>query len=224
MEKLKEQMNEQEELIAGTRRDYEAVQQEMNRIQTENESAKEEVKEVLQALEELAVNYDQKSQEVEAKNRDNEAITEELTQNQATLNTAMTELAQLKDTSNHQRRKLTDLLTSLFKDLNEMGTAFGAEMSKSSLQPFDPNSTKSDEEFTMARIYVSKMKSEVKNLVGRCQTLESTQGECSKKVDESERELVDLRLLITQHEAKMKALQENMKVYHLFNLLGLNLQ
>ena len=48
VEKLKEQMMEQEELIGATRRDYESLQQEMNRIQAENESAKEEVKEVLQ--------------------------------------------------------------------------------------------------------------------------------------------------------------------------------
>nr|SVE70258.1 EOG090X014G [Daphnia similis] len=210
VEKLKEQMMEQEELIGATRRDYESLQQEMNRIQAENESAKEEVKEVLQALEELAVNYDQKSQEVEAKNRDNETVNEELSQRQSQLNSTLSELAQVKDTAAHQRRKLNDLLTSLFKDLNEMGVAFGADM-KSSLQPFDSNSSKSEEEFTMARIYVSKMKSEVKNLVQRCQTLESSQSECSKKMDESERELVDLRLLISQHEAKMKALQENMK-------------
>lgn len=48
VEKLKEQMMEQEELIGATRKDYESLQQEMNRIQAENESAKEEVKEVLQ--------------------------------------------------------------------------------------------------------------------------------------------------------------------------------
>ena len=95
IEKLKEQMMEQEELIGATRRDYESLQQEMNRIQTENESAKEEVKEVLQALEELAVNYDQKSQEVEAKNRDNETASEELVQKQSQLNSTLSELAQV---------------------------------------------------------------------------------------------------------------------------------
>lgn len=73
-------MLEQEELIAGSRRDYETLQHEMSRIQADNESAKDEVKEVLQALEELAMNYDQKSQEVDIKNHENETLSEELSQ------------------------------------------------------------------------------------------------------------------------------------------------
>jgi kinesin family member 5 len=145
IEKLKDQILEQEELIASTRRDYELVQHEMNRIQQENESAKEEVKEVLQALEELAVNYDQKSLEVETKNKEYETLNEELIQKQvdtvplgvhisilrvclspqSQLNNTSTELQQLKDLSTHQRKRITEMLTNLLKDLGEIGTSIG---------------------------------------------------------------------------------------------------
>lgn len=50
--------------------------------QGENDSAKDEVKDVLQALEELAVNYDQKSQEAETKTREYNTACEELSQKQ----------------------------------------------------------------------------------------------------------------------------------------------
>merc|ERR1740122_433013 len=96
VEKLKEQMLEQEDLITATRRDYENLTREMSKIQSENESAKEEVKEVLQALEELAVNYDQKSQEAETKNREYNTISDELSQQQSKFHSAQTELNGLK--------------------------------------------------------------------------------------------------------------------------------
>ncbi|KAL6424272.1 hypothetical protein ACFW04_009832 [Cataglyphis niger] len=211
VEKLKEQMEEQEELIASARRDYEQLQQEMNRIQQENESAKEEVKEVLQALEELAVNYDQKSQEVELKNKEQESMTEELLAKQVALNNTASELQQLRDMSAHQRKRIAEMLANFLKDLGEIGVAIGGE-SNENLKIAPPESNgKLEEEFTVARLFISKMKSEVKNLVQRCQGLESFQVDCNKKVSEYEKDLAESRLLISQHEARMQTLAESMK-------------
>ncbi|XP_072376286.1 kinesin heavy chain [Diabrotica undecimpunctata] len=210
VEKLKEQMLEQDELIASTRRDYEALQAEMNRIQQENESAKEEVKEVLQALEELAVNYDQKSQEVEAKNKEMESLSEELMQKQTNLNSTTTELQQLRDMNNHQKKRITEMLSNLLKELGEIGSTLGGGGDGQDIK-ISNDVAKLEEEFTVARLYISRMKSEVTSLTQRLQEIENKEQDSNKKVTEYEKELAECRLLISQHEARMKSLQESMR-------------
>ncbi|XP_071521946.1 kinesin heavy chain-like [Panulirus ornatus] len=209
VEKLKEQMLEQEELISSTRRDYELLQSEMTRLSNENEKAKEEVKEVLQALEELAVNYDQKTEEVERKSKENESLTEELGQKQASLNSATSELQTVKDSQLHQKKRINEMLVSLLKDLNEVGSIIGT--SNDAMKNLGDVDGKVEEEFTVARLYISKMRSEVKNLANRCSTLEAKQSEIHGHMEDREKELNECKLLITQHEAKMKTLSQSMK-------------
>ncbi|XP_065777269.1 kinesin-1 heavy chain isoform X3 [Muntiacus reevesi] len=202
VEKLKTQMLDQEELLASTRRDQDNMQTELNRLQAENDASKEEVKEVLQALEELAVNYDQKSQEVEDKTKEYELLSDELNQKSASLASIDAELQKLKEMTNHQKKRAAEMMASLLKDLAEIGIAVGNNDVK-------PEGTGMiDEEFTVARLYISKMKSEVKTMVKRCKQLESTQTESNKKMEENEKELAACQLRISQHEAKIKSLTE----------------
>uniref|UniRef100_A0A671NBJ0 Kinesin-like protein n=1 Tax=Sinocyclocheilus anshuiensis TaxID=1608454 RepID=A0A671NBJ0_9TELE len=203
VEKLKQQMLDQEELLASSRRDHDNLQSELTRLQLENEASKEEVKEVLQALEELAVNYDQKSQEVEDKTKEFEALSEELGQKSSILVSIDSELQKLKEMANHQKKRVTEMMSSLLKDLTEIGIAVGNNDIKQ-----HEVSGLIDEEFTVARLYISKMKSEVKSMVKRCKQLENTQSEGNKKMDETEKELAACQLLISQHEAKIKSLME----------------
>merc|ERR1719322_580484 len=209
VEKLKEQMLEQEELIASSRRDYENLTKEMSKIQSENDSAKDEVKDVLQALEELAVNYDQKSQEAETKSREYNTVSDELSQKQSQLNSMQSELQSIKESATHQRKRINEMLRSLLTDLGEVGTL----VSKNDLKkPDSPaNESKVEEEFTVARLYVSKMKSEVKNLVNKASMLETAQGEGIAKIEAMEKDLSEARLLVGQYEAKMKSLNESIK-------------
>ncbi|XP_029004955.1 kinesin-1 heavy chain-like isoform X3 [Betta splendens] len=202
-EKLKQQMLDQEELLTSSRRDHDTLQTELNRLLAENEASKEEVKEVLQALEELAVNYDQKSQEVEDKAKEFEALSEELNEKSSSLASIDSELQKLKEMTNHQRKRVTEMMSSLLKDLAEIGVALGSSDIKQ-----QESTGLIDEEFTVARLYISKMKSEVKTMVKRSKQLESTQSENLQRTGAMESELTACQLRISQHEAKIKSLTD----------------
>uniref|UniRef100_A0A7N6ANG1 Kinesin-like protein n=1 Tax=Anabas testudineus TaxID=64144 RepID=A0A7N6ANG1_ANATE len=206
-EQLKEQMMEQEELLASTRRDYEKIQEELCRLQTENELAKEEVKEVLQALEELAVNYDQKSQEVEKRDQANLQLTEELQHKTALLSAAQRELSQMQELNGLQRKRAAEVLNLLLRDLSDIGAIIGT----SDVKTTKGNGSAVEEEFTVARLYISKMKSEVKSLVNRSKQLESAQADAHRKIQANEKELASCQLLISQHQAKIKSLTDYMQ-------------
>ncbi|XP_042309669.1 kinesin heavy chain isoform X2 [Sceloporus undulatus] len=207
MEKLKQQMLDQEELLMSTRGDNEKVQRELSHLQSENDSAKEEVKEVLQALEELAVNYDQKSQEVEEKSQQNQLLVDELSQKVATMLSLESELQRLQEFSGHQRKRIAEVLNGLMKDLSEFSVIVGNGEIKLPVEI----SGAIEEEFTVARLYISKIKSEVKSVVKRCRQLEGLQVECHRKMEVTGRELSSCQLLISQHEAKIRSLTEYMQ-------------
>ncbi|XP_031732634.1 kinesin-1 heavy chain-like [Anarrhichthys ocellatus] len=206
LESLEQQMLDQEELLGSSRRDHDILQTELNRLLAENEASKEEVKEVLQALEELAVNYDQKSQEVEDKAQEFEALSEELNEKSSSLASIDSELQKLKEMTNHQRKRVTEMMSSLLKDLAEIGIAVGSNDIKQ-----QESSGLIDEEFTMARLFISKMKSEVKTMVKRSKQLESSRAESTQKMEETEMELIAFRLRVSQHEAKIKSLTDSLQ-------------
>ncbi|XP_056157620.1 kinesin heavy chain [Lampris incognitus] len=207
VEKLKEQMLDQEELLASSRGDSEKVQSELSRLQTENDSAKAEVKEVLQALEELAVNYDQKSLEVEEKSMQSKLLAEELAKKMALLMALEAELSRIQEASGNQRKRIAEILNGLMRDLNEFSTIMGNGDLKLPIEITGAI----EEEFTVARLYISKIKSEVKSMLKRCRHLENLQMECHRKMEETGRELSSCQLLISQHEAKIRSLTEYMQ-------------
>uniref|UniRef100_A0AAR2J4P4 Kinesin-like protein n=1 Tax=Pygocentrus nattereri TaxID=42514 RepID=A0AAR2J4P4_PYGNA len=194
-------------LLASTRGDSDKVQTELGRLQSESESAKAEVREVLQALEELAVNYDQKSQEVEEKSLHNKQLAEQLSQKMASLMELEAELAQMQEVSSQQRKRIADVLNGLMRDLSEFSNIVGNGEIKLPVEI----SGAIEEEFTVARLYISKIKSEVKSMVKRCKQLETMQLECHRKLEETSRELSSCQLLISQHEAKIRSLTEYMQ-------------
>uniref|UniRef100_A0A8B9KVY7 Kinesin-like protein n=1 Tax=Astyanax mexicanus TaxID=7994 RepID=A0A8B9KVY7_ASTMX len=211
VEKLKKQMLDQEELLASSHADSDRVQSELTRLQAESENAKAEVKEVLQALEELALSYDQKSQEVQDKSLQNKLLTEELAQKMVShflkYQGINTEFSRLKELSGQQKKRVTEVLNTLLKDLSEFSTILGSGDIR---LPRDLSGVL-EEEYAVVCVYVNKVKSELKSVVKRCRQLENVQSDCHRKMEETGRELSSCQLLISQHEAKIRSLSEYMQ-------------
>ncbi|XP_029693038.1 kinesin heavy chain-like [Takifugu rubripes] len=205
VEKLKQQMTEQDELLLSGRHEYERLQDELARLQRDGDAAKEEVKEVLQALEELAVNYDHKSQEVDNKNHCNKQLNEELAHKTVSLEAIQREFSTLKEISSHHKKRSAEILNLLVRDLSEIGSVLGITELKAM-----ETSGAMEEEFTTARLYVSKMKSEVKSVVNRSKQLEVSLSTNASKLGANEKELNTCQLLVSQLQAKIKSLTEDL--------------
>jgi kinesin family protein 5 len=87
------------------------------------------VKEVLSALEELAMNYDQKTQEADVKCRENEALLDEMTKKTLALNELSNELDTIKDNTTVHKRRTQDMMLNILRDLSEVGTFVGGNVS-----------------------------------------------------------------------------------------------
>ncbi|XP_042350007.1 kinesin heavy chain-like [Plectropomus leopardus] len=207
VEKLKQQLIDQDELLVSSRQDYERLQGELSQLQRDSDAAKQEVKEVLQALEELAVNYDHKSQEVETKNRLNQQLNEELAHKTVSLETVQRELSSLQDISSHYKKRSAEILSLLLRDLSDIGSILGT----TDLKAMTETSGVMEEEFTTTRLYVSKMKSEVKSLVNRSKQLEVNLTENISRMESSETELNTCQLLVSQLQAKIVSLTDDLQ-------------
>uniref|UniRef100_A0A8C4NDF3 Kinesin-like protein n=1 Tax=Eptatretus burgeri TaxID=7764 RepID=A0A8C4NDF3_EPTBU len=205
VEKLKQQMLEQDELNASMRVDYEQLQENLNRLQEENEGAKDEVKEVLQALEELAINYDQKSQEAEERSRHGQALAEKMERQSAHLQSLENELTKLQDVMAFQQKKVGEMMSLLLRELAEIETNFGSREIKI---PPDGMSMPGEEDFTIARLYVTKFKSEVKLLARRCRLAEEEHTILQRQLQETSAQLATCQMLVSQHESKVCTLTE----------------
>lgn len=212
LDRLKMQLLEQEELLVVTKKRYEQAESELK-------SSKDEVNRLFAAIVELAQNYDDKDSHFKEQAKQIEDLNKDLSTRVTALNGVQAELDQIKESNNVQLRRLSEMLTNFLRELNDMAEVLGnppvARVNTASSAipstPFQEISNRLEDEFTVARLFINKMKSEVKTLVTRCNQLNSFNQENNRKLQENEREIDKLKLCVTQHEAKTATLQASMR-------------
>lgn len=210
VENIRQQMSDLEDQLAYSKANAESMESQMSSIAKEHDASKAEVKEVLQALEELAVNYDQKLQEVDQKSKDNEGILDDLNKETESRSRLGKDLELLQERMDLMTKKVTEITNTLLGELSEIGTVLGGSL-KGMKRPEIVSSSQFDEEFTVARLYVSKLKTEVKTMVQLNKSLVLQCEDTQKRLDQLEKDFQSQKLTISQHEAKMQTLIENLQ-------------
>lgn len=209
VESLKEQLLELEDLVVQNKTDSDDHTATMDRLTLENEQAKAEVNEVLNALEELAVNYDQKAHALDNSNVEVEKLANDLQSKQTALSKLQSELSNVTELSETHKKRASEMLQMLLTDMYDLGVVSPAQVAQGVVNT-DPNGTPNfkniDDEFTAARLLVSKVKSEVKTLVDKCDKLDLQSTTATVSLEEKEKLLESSRLSLLQHENKVSSL------------------
>ena len=96
-------------------------------------------------------------------------------------------------------------MNNLITDLGEIGDVVEGN-AVDIKKPNVDGTGKKEEDFTVARLFINRMKSAVKSLVVRLTSVETAEGDTKTKLDLTLKDLQAGQLTISQHEAKVKAM------------------
>ena len=112
------------------------------------------------------------------------------------------ELHILQDSTLSEKRKNQERLSTLLRDLNDMGVILGTKM-EDQLKQLDSASEFTDEDFTKARIHLSNMRCEVRTLSKQREVLEVAEKEARDRAQHALAELGTCKAKITEVRTSM---------------------
>ncbi|KAI5613653.1 kinesin heavy chain, partial [Silurus asotus] len=216
VEKLRLQMEVQEEFLASSQRDCARIQEELSSLQRDSVEMTTDVGEVLSALEELALNYDKKSEAATKSTHTNHVLGEQLAMKNEMIEAAQIEIEELQEFNAVQKRMTMDILRVLLRDLSDMGTdicvreIMTVHRHTHTHTHFQAYAQEHDE-FSVVHLFLTELKSKMKVIVNQTKQLESTHEHGLFKILTGERELASSHLLISQYQVKIKSLTESLQ-------------
>lgn len=216
--RLNSQILEQDESITHHKQRDDQLQADIMRLTKENEATKEEVNQLMHALEDIALKFEDEKIEKATYVAQNQTVNDELQKLSVLKNSQESQIETLQDIQKHQRKRIAEMLSNLLSDMGEIGTAIGGSLADMTI----PNAAslasdegckmeQIDDEFMMAKLHMSRMKTEIKALAGKCASLEEAKTESSQKMESNESEMAQIRLKLSQNDSKIKSLQQSLK-------------
>lgn len=207
-QQLSGQLMEQENIITSMGRSDDRYSSEFQQLSQELQNSKEEVSDLMRALEDLAVSYEQKAEALGEAAKEREAMEEEVRRKDEHNINLVSELELIKEQNQEIQTRTTETMSSLLRDLSDMGMAVNPEAG-AELSPKKSEGQASESEFTAARLLISKMKGEVLTVINRAKQAETNLTDQHKITEAKEKELQEHKEKIKQYEARSVELQQD---------------
>merc|ERR1712168_98128 len=206
-EQLKVQLLDLESLVSTMRGDGDKQSGEFQTLHSELQESKEEVSELMRALEDLALNYDQKADALQASYTEREKIEQELAPKDELTVNLMNEIELLKEEKTEIQARTTETMSSLLRDLTDMGIAVNPDVSTpADISGQSKSKQDLDAEFTAARLLISKMKGEILTVIDKAKEAETNLTDQHKIIEQKEKEILEFRNKFTAHQEMARQL------------------
>ena len=156
-----------------------------------------EVREVMQALEELAVSYEIKDKDIEAMKAERGTLLHQVDLLHNLSERKTKELSDLQEAFQLDRRKARDMIGSLLKDVVDFSSVLGGR-SGDKPRPQDGSHEITDDDLTRARVYLSNLSCEARTLAEQKDVLERGEREAREEAEGALRELAHTRAKLSQ--------------------------
>ncbi|GAA30178.2 kinesin family member 5 [Clonorchis sinensis] len=159
--KLENQLNQTREDYTRATRENDRLQTLLEKVQREADVRRTEVKDVLQALEELAVTYDEKNTQCKKVSKELEEMTTEIAKLKEKLEIHEADAEELKASSAVIKERLKELIYNLNVELSDLGS----QLSKVFSHTPPDKSGAVEEQAAVLKLYVLQIKSELQTLI-----------------------------------------------------------
>ena len=166
-------------------------------VEQELVNSQGEVREVMQALEELALSCDLKDKDTEVVKEERQQLLQQVEQLHNLNERRAKELSDLQDAFQLDKRKNREMIASLLRDVSDVGCVLDGKP-EDKLRPVDSLCEITDEDFTRARVHLSNLRCEARTLWEQRDILERAEKDAREEAQGAVRDLAHFRVRLAQ--------------------------
>ncbi|KAL5496206.1 hypothetical protein EMCRGX_G012444 [Ephydatia muelleri] len=210
VEALTIRVQDQEEALAAAQLDSAELKTQISAVEQELVNSQAEVREVMQALEELALSYDIKDKDIEAMKEERHTLLQQVEQLHNLSERKAKELNDLQESFQLDRRKNREMVSALLRDVLEVSSVLGGK-SGDKPRPQDGGHEITDDDLTRARVHLSNLSCEARTLWEQRDLLERGEREAREGAESALRDLAHTRAKLSQFELQNDGLRNSLQ-------------